>query len=88
MWYSVSMNEQKTAHRVTEAIDWASLAVTAGAIVTYIITSSALVALFFLVPVVAMRVAVLRMKTTTDNIWLLIGSLAVTLLLVIMAFGQ
>lgn len=82
------MNEQKTTSRVEAVIDWASLAVAAGAIVTYAITSSALITLFFLIPLIAMRVAVLRIKTTADNIWLLIGSIAVTLLLVIMALGQ
>lgn len=82
------MNEQKTAHRVAEATDWASLAVAAGAIVTYAITSSALITLFFLIPLIAMREEVLRMKKTADNVWLLIGSIAVALLLAIVAFGQ
>lgn len=82
------MNEQKTASRVEAVIDWSSLAVATGAIVAYAITSSALITLFLLIPLIAMRVTVLRMKTTADNIWLLIGSLAVTLLLVITAFGR
>lgn len=82
------MNGQKTAHRAEAVVDWSSLVVAVGAIVTYAITSSALMTLFFLVPLIAMRVTVLRMKTTADNIWLLIGSLAVTLLLVITAFGR
>lgn len=82
------MNEQKTASRAEAVIDWFSVAVATGAIVSYAITSSALITLFFLALFIAMRVAVLRIKTTADNIWLLIGSIAVTLLLVIMAFGQ
>lgn len=82
------MNEQKTASRAEAVIDWFSVAVATGAIVAYAITSSALITLFFLALFIAMRVAVLRIKTTADNIWLLIGSIAVTLLLVIMAFGQ
>lgn len=76
------------ASRIAETIDWASLAVLAAAIVTYLITSSAVVSLFFLVPAIVMRAVVLRMKHDASNLWLLIGTIAVTLLGVIVAFNQ
>lgn len=75
-------------NRVAETIDWLSLPVLAAAIVAYLITASAAAPLFFLVPAIVMRAVVLRMKNDASNLWLLIGTIAMTLLTVIVAFNQ
>lgn len=82
------MSNTKPMSRLAEAIDWASLVVLAAAIVAYLITSSAVASLFFLVPAIVMRVVVLRLKRDASNLWLLIGTIAVTLLVVITSFNQ
>lgn len=82
------MSNAKTKNRIAEAMDWTSIVVVAAAIAAYFITLDRFAPLFFLIPAIAMRVVALRLKYSTDNIWLLVGTIAATLLTVIAAFGQ
>lgn len=82
------MATTRQTRRLTETLDWASLALVAGAVIAYLITSSAILSLSLLVPATACRFVILHIQKGTDHLLLFIGTLAATLSMLIMALGQ